>query len=110
MGSSGEKYDDHIFRALLIIISYYITLKMTGVVHGAGNRLVIPLKVRANLPKSKCFIVYFVVDSGAPLTSFSEKTVQKLCGKKVLQDVFIQGTFFNWGYGASIKTYFRQTR
>jgi hypothetical protein len=63
-------------------------------VHGIGipgNRLVIPLKVRANLPKAKDFVVFFVVDSGAPFTSLSEKTIEKICGEKSSFNMIIQG-------------------
>jgi hypothetical protein len=73
---------------------------MTGVIHGEGNgnRLVIPLKVRANLPRAKDIVVFFVVDSGAPLTSLTEKTAKKLFGDsltvffpKGFNKIFIQG-------------------
>ncbi|KAI6215984.1 hypothetical protein M3Y94_00449400 [Aphelenchoides besseyi] len=60
-----------------------------GVIHGVGNRLVVPLKVRAQ-PESKDLIVYFVVDPGAPFTSFGAKTAEKLFGKNTFKKAIIQ--------------------
>lgn len=55
-----------------------------------GNRHVIPMKVRA-FPKSKAYIVFFVVDSGAPITSLTKKTMQELSGRDDLGEIMIQG-------------------
>ncbi|KAI6237190.1 hypothetical protein M3Y95_00239200 [Aphelenchoides besseyi] len=62
---------------------------MPGIVYGATNRFVVPLKVRAH-PESKDIVVYFVVDSGAPVTSFGEKTAEKLFGNKKPETAIIQ--------------------
>ncbi|KAI6183689.1 hypothetical protein M3Y97_00516000 [Aphelenchoides bicaudatus] len=62
---------------------------MAGLVHGICNRFVVPLKVRSHA-KSTDLVVYFVVDSGAPLTSFGEKTIEKLFGNKESDTVIIQ--------------------
>ncbi|KAI6211236.1 hypothetical protein M3Y96_00412400 [Aphelenchoides besseyi] len=64
---------------------------MAGVVYGIGNRFVVPLKVQTT-PKSTPLVVYFVVDSGAPLTSFGTKTCEKLFGNKQPSSVTIQET------------------
>jgi hypothetical protein len=54
---------------------------------------VIPLKVRA-FRNSKDFIVYFVVDSGAPFISFSKKTADKIFGGEIFESAVVQGLLF----------------
>uniref|UniRef100_A0A1I7SIA4 DUF1758 domain-containing protein n=1 Tax=Bursaphelenchus xylophilus TaxID=6326 RepID=A0A1I7SIA4_BURXY len=62
---------------------------ITGIVDGVGGRFVIPLKVRA-VNNSQNFVVYFVLDSGAPLISFSKRTADKIFGDKMCNRAIVQ--------------------
>lgn len=66
---------------------------MAGIVYGSGNRHVIPLKVRAPAENSKNYVVFFVVDSGAPYTSLTKTTMRALFGRDNLHEIIIQGFF-----------------
>ncbi|KAI6237185.1 hypothetical protein M3Y95_00238500 [Aphelenchoides besseyi] len=66
-----------------------------GLIYGIGKRLVVPLRVRAHRksladPESTDLIVYFIVDSGSPMTSFAPKTAEKLFGERALGSAIIQ--------------------
>ncbi|KAI6213415.1 hypothetical protein M3Y94_00147600 [Aphelenchoides besseyi] len=76
--------------------------KIPGLIHGMNSRLVVPLRVRAH-PESKDLIVYFIVDSGTPMTSFGEKTAEKLFGGKnfdtaIIQELIYQQCHVKWNF------------
>ncbi|KAI6213407.1 hypothetical protein M3Y94_00146500 [Aphelenchoides besseyi] len=77
-----------------------------GLIHGMNSRLVVPLRVRAH-PESKDLIVYFIVDSGTPMTSFGEKTAEKLFGGKNFDTAIIQDVSVSCSrsedFGAALK-------
>uniref|UniRef100_A0A914XYF0 Uncharacterized protein n=1 Tax=Panagrolaimus superbus TaxID=310955 RepID=A0A914XYF0_9BILA len=65
---------------------------LVGIVYGPGQRLVMPLRVRAS-HSDKEYVIYFVVDSGAKDVYLSENSYKLLGGGKKFTTVFVQDTY-----------------